>query len=62
MTKIQISEGKRPLGSRKKTKYIDCFSVKFHRTTAESMPFSSQEAGLQSHTLVAPAPTTTPSP
>jgi hypothetical protein len=46
----------------KNIKYIDCYSVKFHRTAAGSMPFCSQQAALQAHPLVDPAPPTTPSP
>jgi hypothetical protein len=54
--------GKKTNRMEKNKKYIDCYSVKFHRTAAGSMPFCRQEAVLQAHTLVAPAPSTTPSP
>jgi hypothetical protein len=54
--------GKKTNRMEKNIKYIDCYSVKFHRTAAGSMPFCSQEAALQAHALVAPAPPTTPSP
>jgi hypothetical protein len=54
--------GKKINRMEKNIKYIDCYSVKFYRTAAGSMSFCSQEAALQAHTLVAPAPTTTPSP
>ena len=60
MTKIQISEGKRPIGWRKNMKYIDCYSVKFHRTVVGTMVFCRMEGVLQAHTLVPPVPTTTP--
>ncbi len=46
----------------KNIKYIDCYSVKFHRTTSGNIPFFSQQTALQDHPLVAPAPPTTPSP
>jgi hypothetical protein len=54
--------GKKTNRMEKNIKYIDCYSVKFHRTAAGSMSFCSQEAALQAYTLVAPAPPTTPSP
>jgi hypothetical protein len=50
--------GKKTNRMEKNIKYIDYYSVKFHRTADGSMPFCSQEA----HALVAPAPPTTPSP
>ena len=55
-------QGEKTNRMEKNIKYIDCYSVIFHRTAAGSMPFCSQEAALQAHTLVAPAPPTTPSP
>ena len=38
--------GKKTNRMEKNIQYIDCYSVKFHRTAAGSMPFCSQEAAL----------------
>ena len=54
--------GKKTNRMEKNIKYIDCYSVKFHRTAARSMPFCSQQATVQAHTVVTPVPPTTPSP
>ena len=62
MKNIHISKGKRPIVGGENMKYIDCYSVKFRRTTSESLSFSRQEDVLQPHTFLDPDPPTPPKP